>query len=206
MRYLKIKDRMHWFLRRKDVIALLKGTTKPLASLPIHQCHNRPLFPTSNLELQGTPKSAQDLLSFTAVESKETVEGVKDDLKNQNESLQKRLKVRKHTKSWVKTDAAAGLDGECEKMEVLVKKNNFEDALEKLLEQLFEKRLRAKQELSAKYASQLQELQPAASNPLIAKVIQQLKTTETAEMTELESCFLLERNKAIEALRSHHFA
>lgn len=221
-RHLRLQDRMHWLLRRKDVAAVLNSAskqrkTKPLANLPVNLGQNQTdvhteqsYFPQTRLEAEGKPKRAEDLLSSAVFEAKSAVEKVQEDLKAQNEGLLRRLEVRKLKIAVSKPKASTGTspDGECEEPPPSLPKPAYEDALEALLEQLFEKRLEAKREVAAKYYAQVQELQGSCSplNALISQVITQVGKAEAAETAELETSWVLERTRAVAALRTQYSA
>lgn len=218
-RYLSLQDRMHWLLRRKDVAAVLNSTSKlrkaqPLSNLPVNLGQNQAkeacFCPHSRLEAEGKPRRLEDLLSTAVIEAQSAVEKVQSDLKAQNEGLLRRLEARKLKLTVSKSQTSTELcpDGECEETPPSLSKPSYEDALETLLEHLFEKRLAATREVEAKYLAQVQELQGSCSplNTLISRVIGQLEKEEAREREDLETCWKGERNRAVGALKLQYSA
>lgn len=227
-KYLQLQERMHAFLIRKDVMAVLRGTSKPRAEpAPIasdpestlrarkdeFEQHHKSLSSQLQAQLHSPqpdlPKSrrAEKLVETAHTEAKSTVTNVHHDLRTQDEQLRRRLERRKErSASRTRTVVTEGHDGECDEEDQRVKAT-YEDDLEKLMEDFVAKRRQARDDLEGKYASQLEELESytkGGANSLIQKVIDELKRTKAEELASIEAKLTQERSKAIADLKAKH--
>ena len=225
-KYLQLQERMHGFLVRKEVMAVLRGTSKPKVAptAPVtdpeaalrsrkdeFELHHKSFSSQLQAQLQNPdldlPKArkVEKLMDTAHSEAKTAVTNVHQDIRTQNEQLRRRLETRKErSASLTRPVLTEGHDGECDE-EDRKPKITYEDALERLIEDFVVQRRQARDDLESKYSSQMQELEAytaGGSNTLISRVIDELKKAKEQELASLENRLVQERTKAIADLKT----
>lgn len=213
-KYIQLKERMHAFLMRKDVMAVLR----PPPPVPDSSSHIKSHSAQLQAQLDSPAPKQQDLpkhrkvekiLHTARAESAAAVVNAHADIKLQNEHLRRRLEGRKERSASMTRGERVeteGHDGEGEE-EDRKPRVCYEDELERLVEELVRKRQRERYELEEKYSSQIQEMEgycKGGNNPLIVKVIEELNRARDQEMAALETQITQERTKAIAELKAKY--
>ena len=184
--YQVYQKRLHNVLNKKNVLAALSPRPKTIPRSPLMNFNS----PTNRLAEQRKVESALKLHSQGSQNARIQV---KDNIKQQEDSLEYKLQNRRLSRSRGGSRESS--------VEAAPKLEDFEKALEQLLERLVTEKLKKTEEINVKYEKLTEQARSRATEGT-KKGLKELELSRGKEIKELMAKIEIERKLEISALKN----
>lgn len=185
--YIDYEKKMHQILSRKDVLAVLNPKPKATPRPPLQNFNS----PTNRLAEQ---RKVENTLKTYANDSLTARVMAQENLKKQENSFQKKLQERRNSRS-----KPCSREASTERPSI----ENFEQALEKLMEKLVTEKLKRTENVNNKYQKLMVDAKSAPIEER-GRAIKEVEAERMREMKELNNRLEIERKLEISNLKSRY--